>query len=190
MQDPAIKIHLLLGKKTVTEDLRQTLELNAVLLATGSHKTSARTFWGSRSPPTGPRDQRQPACWSYGEPGYFPGNCSYGREAENDDRCRKRDERPPRHTGTTNMVKMVTAKKQRGGQEGCTNIGKRVGAGEKGRTSAYTLRPPPSAVITERVDPVLTRVGRDRRHRGYMTVAWTDTATGWPERQLNQRYTL
>jgi hypothetical protein len=48
------EIQLLLGgEKTVNEALRQTLELQAVLLAPRPQKTSARALWGSRSPPTG-----------------------------------------------------------------------------------------------------------------------------------------
>jgi hypothetical protein len=56
-QEPAIKIQLLPGgKKTVNEYLRQ-----AVLLATRHEKPRARTFWGSRPPPTGRRGKRQSA---------------------------------------------------------------------------------------------------------------------------------
>jgi hypothetical protein len=49
IEDTTIKIQLLLvgGEKTVNEALRQALELQAVLLATRPHKTSARTFHGS-----------------------------------------------------------------------------------------------------------------------------------------------
>jgi hypothetical protein len=44
VEDPAIKIQLLLGiEKTMNEDLGQGLEL----------QTSPRTFWWSRSTPTG-----------------------------------------------------------------------------------------------------------------------------------------
>jgi hypothetical protein len=53
-EDPAIKIQLLLvGEKTANEALRQALILQAMLLAARAHKSSTRTFWGSRSPPTG-----------------------------------------------------------------------------------------------------------------------------------------
>jgi hypothetical protein len=49
VQDPDIKIQLLLGgEKTLNEALRQAMELQDVLLAARPHKTSARTFWGSR----------------------------------------------------------------------------------------------------------------------------------------------
>jgi hypothetical protein len=48
VEDPDIKIKLLLGgQKTVTEALRQTLKLQAMLLATRTHKRSARIFWRS-----------------------------------------------------------------------------------------------------------------------------------------------
>lgn len=42
------------------EALRQAFELQTVLLAARPHKTSARTFWGNRSPPPGgeTRDDR------------------------------------------------------------------------------------------------------------------------------------
>jgi hypothetical protein len=51
VEDTTIKIQLLLGEKqTVSEVLRQALELQAMLLPSRPHKTSARTFWGSRSP--------------------------------------------------------------------------------------------------------------------------------------------
>jgi hypothetical protein len=53
VEDPTIKIQLLLGgEQMVNEDLRQGLELQAVLLASRPHKMSARKFLGSRSPPT------------------------------------------------------------------------------------------------------------------------------------------
>jgi hypothetical protein len=49
IEDPDIKVQLLLGgEKTVNEALRQVLKLQAVLLATRTHKKSARTFWRSR----------------------------------------------------------------------------------------------------------------------------------------------
>jgi ribosome-associated translation inhibitor RaiA len=52
VEDPNIKIQLLLrGGKTVSEALRQALELQAVLLVARPHKTSARTFWGADRPP-------------------------------------------------------------------------------------------------------------------------------------------
>jgi hypothetical protein len=48
VEDPDIKIQLLLGgEKTVSEALRQALELQAVLLVARPRKTSTRTFWGS-----------------------------------------------------------------------------------------------------------------------------------------------
>jgi hypothetical protein len=59
VQDPDIKIQLLLGEKTVNEALRQALELQAVLLAVRPHKTSTKTFWGCRSPPTRRMDARR-----------------------------------------------------------------------------------------------------------------------------------
>jgi hypothetical protein len=54
VQDPAINVQLLLGgEKTVNETLRHALELQSMLLVAKTHKKSARTFWGSRSPPAG-----------------------------------------------------------------------------------------------------------------------------------------
>jgi hypothetical protein len=70
VQDPAIKIQLLLGReKMVDEDLRQAFELQAVLAARPP-EMSARIFWGIRSPPP----TRRSACWSYGVSGYFRGS--------------------------------------------------------------------------------------------------------------------
>jgi hypothetical protein len=103
-EDPDIKTQLLLGgEKMINEALRQALKLQAVLLATRLHKTNARTFLGSRSPPTQRRDTRRPACWSCGELGHFQGSCSYGKEAEND-WCRKCEDRPPRETRESPVV--------------------------------------------------------------------------------------
>jgi hypothetical protein len=42
----------------VNEGLRQVLEQQVMLLAARPHKTSAKTFWGSPSPPNGQRDHR------------------------------------------------------------------------------------------------------------------------------------
>jgi hypothetical protein len=68
LEDPDIKIQLLLGgKKTVNEALQQALDLQGVLLAASPHKT-IRTFWGSRSPATRQRDARKSTCWTCGEP--------------------------------------------------------------------------------------------------------------------------
>jgi hypothetical protein len=53
VEDATIKIQLLMGgEKMVNEALGQALELQAVLLAARPHKTSARIFWGCRSPTT------------------------------------------------------------------------------------------------------------------------------------------
>jgi hypothetical protein len=58
VEDPTIKIHLLWGgEKTMNRVCRQILELQAVLPAARPKRNSARTFWGSQSPPTGQRDQ-------------------------------------------------------------------------------------------------------------------------------------
>jgi hypothetical protein len=87
VEDTDIKIKLLLGgENTVNEALRQALELQAVFLAARPHKTSARTFWGNRSPPTRERKARQSGCWRCGAPGHFGSNCPYGRKSENDRR--------------------------------------------------------------------------------------------------------
>jgi hypothetical protein len=84
VEDPDIKIQLLLGgKKTVDEALRQALELQALLLAARPHKTRTKTFWGSRSSPTRGRDARQSGCWSCGEPGHIESNCPDGKKSEN-----------------------------------------------------------------------------------------------------------
>jgi hypothetical protein len=90
VEEPVIKFQLLLGgEKTVKEALRQALELQAMLLTARPQNASTRKFWGSHSPPTRLRDQRQVACWSCGEVGHFYDSCPYGREAENDD-CRRK----------------------------------------------------------------------------------------------------
>jgi hypothetical protein len=98
VEDLDIKIRLQLGgENMVNEALRHVLELQAVLLAARPHKTSTKTFWGSRSPPTWQRDTRRPGCWSCGEPGHFKSNCPYGRKAENY-QCWKHEDRPSRNT--------------------------------------------------------------------------------------------
>jgi hypothetical protein len=71
-------------------------------------------------------------------PGHFRGNCLCGRESENDDRCRKHDERPQRDTGTGKKVRMAT-EKQRSGQEGWSTVGKGVGAGIYIKASHHVL---------------------------------------------------
>jgi hypothetical protein len=112
--DTVIKIQLLLGgERMVNAALRQALELQAVILSVKPHKTSTITFWRSRLPPTGRRDTRWSAFWTRGEPGHFQGDCPYGREAQNDDRSRKRDERPPGNKGNSKKIRMVINKQQR-----------------------------------------------------------------------------
>jgi hypothetical protein len=92
VEDLAITIQLQLERgKTVSYALRQALELQAVLLAARPHKTSSRTYWGSRSPHTGRRDTRTAACWRCEEPGHFRGSYPYGKEEVNDDWRQKRD---------------------------------------------------------------------------------------------------
>jgi hypothetical protein len=92
VQDPDIKIKLLLGgEKTVNEALRKALELQAVLIAARPPKTSSRTFWGSRFPPTWRRDARNSTCWSSGDTGHFESNCPYRKKAENDQRWKPED---------------------------------------------------------------------------------------------------
>jgi hypothetical protein len=86
------------------EALGQALKLQAVLLAAGSNKKTPGTFWGSRSTPIGQRDKRRSAFWSCGQPDHFRGNCRNGKEAENDDRFRKRDDRPPRDMETAEKI--------------------------------------------------------------------------------------
>jgi hypothetical protein len=83
-----IKLQLLLGdEKTVNE----ALELQTVLLGARPRKMSARTFWGSWSPPPPPtylRDNQQPGYWRCGRPRHFRGSRPY--ETEEDDRRLKR----------------------------------------------------------------------------------------------------
>jgi hypothetical protein len=98
VEDQDIKISLLIGgEKTVNEALRQALELQAVFLAARLHKTSTKTLWRSRSPPTRRRDARKSASWNCREPGHFMDNCRYERKADNDRRW-KEEERPIRDT--------------------------------------------------------------------------------------------
>jgi hypothetical protein len=53
VEDHEIKVALMIGgKKTVNEALRQALEIQALLVAAISHKTSNKTVWGSRWPPS------------------------------------------------------------------------------------------------------------------------------------------
>jgi hypothetical protein len=92
-----------------------------VLPASKPHKTTPRTFWDSRSPACGRRDTRWSACWSCGEPCHFRGRCFYRREAANDDRRRKRDERPPRDTWEPARKSKWATKKQQRRRRGIAN---------------------------------------------------------------------
>jgi hypothetical protein len=69
------------------------------------------------SPHNSPTDHRRSAFGTCGRPDQFRGNCPYGKEVENDDRRKKRDERPPRDMGTDKKVRMATEKQQRGRQK-------------------------------------------------------------------------
>jgi hypothetical protein len=133
-----------------------------VLLATRPHKTSTRTFWGSRL-----------ACWCCGEPGHFRISCPYGREAEND-WCQKRDEGHLRDIREPPWKSQWWSNNNRSGQEEWPTVGKRAGAGGKGWMSANTLKPPSCVNCHYRKGwpKVVTGLGRsqtmlrDRRHRG------------------------
>jgi hypothetical protein len=96
VQDPDIKIQLLLGREeTVNEALRQALELQTVLAADRPYKNNTKTYRENQSPPTHRRNARQTGCWRCGETGHFGNNCPYGKKADNDRRL-KYDERPNR----------------------------------------------------------------------------------------------
>jgi hypothetical protein len=98
VQDPDTKIQMLLGgEKTVNEDLRQTLELQAVLVTARTYKNNIKTYRQDQSPPTQRRNAGQSGCWKRGEPGYFGNNYPYGGKAD-DDRSLKYDEKPNRDT--------------------------------------------------------------------------------------------
>jgi hypothetical protein len=104
VEDPDIKMPLLIGgQKTVTEALREPLELQVVLLAARPQKMSTKSFWGSQSHLTRRWNTRQSGCWSCGEPGHFQGSSPYGKEAEND-RHWKREDRPTRDAGIVKKV--------------------------------------------------------------------------------------
>jgi hypothetical protein len=75
-------------------------------------------------------------------PVHIWGGGPYGRVAENDDRGRKLEERPPKDSREPPRMSEWRPTNNRCGQEGWPNVGKRAGDGEKGRTSAYTLRSP------------------------------------------------
>jgi hypothetical protein len=107
-----VKIQLLLGEdgEWGSQAGRRAADRALIIHAL---KTSARTFCGSRSPPTEVRGQRQVACWNCGRPGHFRGSYPYGREAENDDRRQNWEERPLIGTGTREKVRMATEKQQR-----------------------------------------------------------------------------
>jgi hypothetical protein len=94
---------LLRGKRTLSEALNQALEVEAGDVVVGTPSTfrqaNAGTLWTGRRPPqTTPKDHRLPASCTCREPYHFRGNCHYGKEAENDDRSGKRDERIPSDT--------------------------------------------------------------------------------------------
>jgi hypothetical protein len=115
---PDIKIQLFLGgEKTVDEALRQALELQAVFLAARSHKTSAKTCWGNRYPPTRERNARQSGCWRFGE----PAKCPYGKKAENDRRW-KCEDKP-----SANTREVRSERRPRDNRETKRNGGQRSG---------------------------------------------------------------
>jgi hypothetical protein len=133
-------------------------------------------------------------------PGHIRGRCPYGNEAENDDRRYRRDEDLRATHGSRkespNGDRITTEKRA----EGMANLRETSEGGGKGKTPAYTLRPPHHAltVITERADTSLVIqdwvgdkpcfVTMDTG--AHVTVLRSAIATGLPERQPIQRYTL
>jgi hypothetical protein len=98
VEDPAIKIQLLLGgEKMVNEALRQTVELQAMLLDARPIKTSSRTFLGELIAPNQAKRSKTIDLLELWGARPLSGNCPYRRKAEND-RCGKRDKRHPRDT--------------------------------------------------------------------------------------------
>jgi hypothetical protein len=149
VEEPDIKIQLLLGgEKTVGEALWQALELQAVLLVARPHKTSAGTFWGSRSPTTRRRDSRKSVCWNCGKAGHFQHSCPYGREPVNDQRWKReyRTMRDTRKSHRNSEWRLSNNREtdRRGGQPSGNERGpaEKARTGGEGRTPAYTLRPP------------------------------------------------
>jgi hypothetical protein len=104
-----------------------------MFLATRPHKTSARTFCGSRV--------KRLKMIGVLEPGHFQGNCSYGREALNSDRHWKQDRKPLSDTPELVRRPKWRLRNNIGGQEGWPSIGKQVDAGGRGQTAAYILSP-------------------------------------------------
>jgi hypothetical protein len=140
VEDPDTQNQLQLGReKTVREALRQALELQAVLLVARPHKTSARTFWGSRSPTTQRTDSRKLVCWNCGQPGHFQRSCLYGWEPVNDRRWKReyRTMRDTRKSHRNSELRLSNNREadRRGGQPSGTEPGpeKKRGPAEKGR---------------------------------------------------------
>jgi hypothetical protein len=121
VEDPDIKIQLLLVEKTVNEAFRQALGLQAVFLAARPQKNSAKPFWGNRSPTTREWNARQSGCWSCGAPGHFGSICPYRKNSKNDRRW-KHDDKP---SGNTRKVRYE--RRPRDNRETRRNGGQRSG---------------------------------------------------------------
>jgi hypothetical protein len=134
VEDREIKVALLIRReKMVNEALKQALKPQAIFLATRSHKTSTKTFWGSRSTPTRQRNTRQSKYWSCGEPGHFESTCPYRRRAQNDHH-RKLEYRPKRDTWESpRRSEWRPSDNEETNRKGCQPSGNEQGPSENGR---------------------------------------------------------
>jgi hypothetical protein len=98
IEEYEIKIRLLFGgEKTLSDDLRQTLEVHAVLIAARSQRSNNGASRWTRSPPIQRRGARRSGSWNYKKTDNLLSGLHYGR-ATADDWYQHRDEKAPRDT--------------------------------------------------------------------------------------------
>jgi hypothetical protein len=108
VDDPNLKIQLLLGGENNDERGSQANPRTAGRAPSRQvPQIERQNILRKQIAPTGWRDTSWSACWSSGQSGHFRSSYPYGREAVNNDRRRKRDERSPRHAGTAKKVRVA-----------------------------------------------------------------------------------
>jgi hypothetical protein len=78
----------------VNEALRQAFEMQAMFLAYGPQKNKRQDILGEPIVPNWAKTPKTIGVLELWGSRPLPGQLPYRREAENDDRCRERDERP------------------------------------------------------------------------------------------------